>query len=71
MGGALARRINAAEFDYVILLFRFELIDPDFQGWYGAQFGKTVMLAIKRRYKWVGEVDGFQVYAPVDNLGAS
>ena len=43
----LAERIDAAEFDYVILLFRFEAADPDFGGWYGDQFGKTVMSAVK------------------------
>jgi hypothetical protein len=60
----LASRIEAAQFDYVILLYRFEDIDPDFSGFYATQFGKTVMLAIKGRYKWVSEVDGFQIYAP-------
>ncbi len=59
-----AGRVDAAEFDYVILLFRFEVVDPAFEGWYAAQFGKTVMSAIKRRYNWVGEMDGFHVYAP-------
>jgi hypothetical protein len=59
----LARRVEAGQFDYVILLFRFEAIDPNFEGWYGVQFGKTVMSAVKRRYRWAGEVDGFHVYA--------
>jgi hypothetical protein len=60
----LADRVDAAEFDYVILLLRFETVDPDFKLWYRDEFGKTVMSAIKRRYTWVGEVDGFQLYVP-------
>jgi hypothetical protein len=60
----LADRVDAAEFDYVILLRRFETVDPDFKLWYRDEFGKTVMSAIKRRYTWVGEVDGFQLYVP-------
>ena len=60
----LAGRVDAAEFDYVVLLFRYETVDPDFRGWYRDEFGKTVMSAIKRRYYWVGEVDNFHLYAP-------
>ena len=30
----LAERIDAAEFDYVVLIFRFETVDPAFEGWY-------------------------------------
>jgi hypothetical protein len=59
-----AGRVDAAEFDYVILLLRFETVDPDFRLWYRDEFGTTVMSAIKRRYTWVGEVDGFQLYVP-------
>ncbi len=60
----LAGRIEAAEFDYIVLLYRFESTDPDFNGWYGAHFGRTVMSAIRERYRWFGEADGFQLYVP-------
>ncbi len=60
----LARRVEAREFDYVILLHRYEQVDPEFKLWYADEFGKTVMSAVKRRYTWVGEVDGFHLYEP-------
>ena len=60
----LAGRIEAAGFDSIVLLFRFESIDPDFNGWYGAHFGPRVMSAIRDRYRWAGEVDGHHVYVP-------
>jgi len=60
----LAQRIEAAEFDYIVLLFRFESTDPEFSDWYRAHFGRTVMSAIEGRYRWFGEADGFQLYVP-------
>jgi hypothetical protein len=60
----LARRIEAAEFDYVVLLYRFETVDPTFDGWYANHFGKTVMSAISKRYQWIGDADGFYIYGP-------
>jgi hypothetical protein len=62
--GQLAGRIDAAEFDYVILALRFETVDPEFDLWYRDEFGKTLMSAIKRRYQWISDVDGFHLYVP-------
>jgi hypothetical protein len=62
--GQLVGRVDAAEFDYVILALRFETVDPEFELWYRDEFGKTLMSAIKRRYQWIGEFDGFHLYVP-------
>jgi hypothetical protein len=61
---SLAARIDAGEFDWVILLMRYETTDPDFRLWYADEFGPTVMSAIERRYEWVAEIDGLHLYAP-------
>jgi hypothetical protein len=61
---ALAGRIRAGEFDRIVLVNRFEETDPRFEGWYAAQLGPTVMAAIRERYEWIGQVDGFHIYGP-------
>jgi hypothetical protein len=64
----LTNRVDAAEFDYVILILRHETVDPQFSLWYRDEFGKTLMSAVKRRYIWVGEIDGFHLYEPADKV---
>jgi hypothetical protein len=60
----LAARIRRGDFDRIVLVNRYEVDDPTFDGWYAKHLGPTVMAAIQDRYSWIGEIDGFHIYAP-------
>jgi hypothetical protein len=60
----LAAQIRSGEFDRIVLVNRYELIDPNFTSVYAAHLGPIVMSAIQERYVWIGEINGFQIYGP-------
>jgi hypothetical protein len=60
----LAAQLRGGEFDRVVLVNRYELIDPNFTSLYAAHLGPIVMSAIQERYSWIGEINGFQIYGP-------
>jgi hypothetical protein len=58
----LVERIEAREFDLVVLLFRIEDAEP---GWYQeVHFGPMVIDAISRSYVYARKVQGYYLYAP-------
>ncbi len=64
MGSTVAARIRRGDFDRIVLVNRYEVADPTFDGWYANQLGPTVMTDIQDRYSWIGAIEGFQIYAP-------
>jgi hypothetical protein len=57
----LAKRIDAREFDLVVLIVR---LDDDEDWWRNYHFGETVIEAIRRSYVPAGEADGYYLYKP-------
>jgi hypothetical protein len=65
---ALVRRIEAAEFDEIVLLFR----PRGNPGWYRhIHLGKPVADAIDRRYRPLGRVEGYWVFVPAATTSAA
>jgi hypothetical protein len=63
----LVERIDAQEFDLVLLVVRLQPVDQEW--WREYHFGPDIVQAIARSYVYAGRVEGYYVYTPSDTGG--
>jgi hypothetical protein len=59
----LARRVDAQEFDHIVLAQRLEAAPDDYRR---SIFGESVMSAVCQRYRFDAQVRGYWVYVPAE-----